>query len=165
MQEPKFCPQCGKPLAAVTIENREYQACSAEECDYVFWNNPVPVVAGIVEHNGLVILARNKLWPANMFGLITGFLEKGEAPEAAIRREIKEELNLDTQQTRLIGVYPFVEKNQVLIAYHAVTAGEIALGEELAEVKAISPGQLKPWRFGTGYAVADWLKSLGNDNK
>jgi hypothetical protein len=40
---------------------------------------------------------------------------------------------------------------------------KIALGEELAEVKEVSPRQLKPWRFGTGYAVSDWLKSLNYD--
>jgi NADH pyrophosphatase NudC (nudix superfamily) len=129
----------------------------------VYWNNPVPVVAGIVEHDGLIILARNKLWPEKMFGLITGYLEQGESPEASIRREIKEELNLDSLKTSLVGVYPFLEKNEVLIAYHALTSGEITMGEELAEIKAIPPHKLKPWRFGTGYAVSDWLKSINND--
>lgn len=159
MNKPNFCLQCGKPLVIVTVENREYLGCSSADCDYVYWNNPVPVVAGIVENDGLIILARNKLWPAKMFGLITGYLEQGESPDTAIRREIKEELNLESVETNLIGVYPFREKNQVLIAYHVLATGEISMGEELAEIKAVPPHKLKPWSFGTGYAVSDWLKS------
>ena len=58
-------------------------------CDYVFWNNPTPVVAAIIELNDTIILVRNKGWPEKMYGLITGFLEKGEPPEAGILRELE----------------------------------------------------------------------------
>ncbi len=36
-------------------------------------------------------------------------------------------------------------------------AGEIILGDELAEYKLIPPEKVKPWPFGTGPAVRDWL--------
>jgi len=35
--------------------------------------------------------------------------------------------------------------------------GEIVLGKELADLKIIPPDRLKPWPFGTGPAVKDWL--------
>ncbi len=41
---------------------------------------PIPVVAAIVELDGMVILARNRLWPEKMFGLVTGFLEGVRRP-------------------------------------------------------------------------------------
>jgi NADH pyrophosphatase NudC (nudix superfamily) len=127
-------------------------------CGYVFWDNPIPIVAAIVETEEKVILARNKEWPEKMFGLITGFLEKGEAPEAAVKREVKEELGLDSEVVELVGVYSFMERNQLIIAYHLSAAGEIKLGDELAEVKSIPIDKLKPWSFGTGHAVRDWLE-------
>jgi NAD+ diphosphatase len=56
--------------------------CTPPAAAYVHWDNPAPVVAAIVEMEGAVILARNRAWPESMFGLITGFLEKGETPDA-----------------------------------------------------------------------------------
>jgi hypothetical protein len=32
------------------------------------------------------------------------------------------------------------------------------LNEELADVRRVAPDRLRPWDFGTGLAVADWLK-------
>ena len=74
----KFCPECGSDLAEREIDGMARLACTSPECPYVFWDNPVPVVAAIVEHSGEVILVRNAGWPEKMFGLVSGFLEKGE---------------------------------------------------------------------------------------
>lgn len=162
MPRMKFCPYCGAPLAAKTIEDRERLVCSQDGCPYVFWENPTPVVAALVEHNGEIVMARNKAWPEGMFGLITGFLEKGETPEQAVVREVKEELGLDAAGLDFIGVYAFELQNQLIVAYHVVCApGNIVLGDELAELKIRPPEQVKPWGFGTGPAVRDWLERRG----
>ena len=153
-----FCLYCGKELITKQIEGRDYRACSGEGCDFVFWDNPLPVVAAIVEHEGKILLARNKMWPPKMYGLITGFLEKSESPESAVIREVKEELGLEGEPVSLVGLYPFHERNQLLIAYHVAAAGEIVMNEELADVISVAPEHLRPWPFGTGHAVKDWLK-------
>ncbi len=153
-----FCPICGQSLSLKKIEGREYRACAAENCNYVFWDNPVPVVAAIVEHQGNVLLARNRDWAQKIYGLITGFLEKGESPEKAVLREVKEELGLEAELVGMIGVYPFFERNQLILAYHVIAQGRITLGEELVEVLPVPPEKLRPWQFGTGLAVRDWLE-------
>ena len=158
MAEVNFCPICGRKISVKKIEGRDYLACSGENCNYVFWDNPLPVVAAIVEHQGNVLLARNRDWPQNIYGLITGFLEKNESPENAVLREVKEELGLEAELVDMIGVYPFFERNQLILAYHVVADGEITLGEELVEVIPIPPEKLRPWQFGTGLAVRDWLE-------
>jgi len=158
MSEFKYCPLCGKSLTKTTMDEKAVLCCASNNCGYVFWDNPVPVVAAIVEMDGKVILARNKEWPGKMFGLITGFLEKGEALETAVKREVKEELGLDSEIKELVGVYSFFERNQLIVAYHLSATGEIKLGDELAEVKSIPIDKLKPWPFGTGHAVRDWLE-------
>ena len=66
-------------------------------CGYVHWNNPLPVVAAIVEYEGKILLARNAAWPEGMFALITGFLENGETPEEGIAREVLEETSLQAE--------------------------------------------------------------------
>ncbi|MBZ4194087.1 MAG: NUDIX domain-containing protein [Candidatus Contendobacter sp.] len=155
----KFCLHCGSPLQTAEVAGQTRRQCSAADCAYVHWDNPIPVVAAIVEMDGAVILARNRAWPEQMFGLITGFLEKGETPEAAVLREVSEELGLDTPTAHFIGYYPFFEMNQLLLAFHVLAQGEIVLNEELAAIKRVPVERLKPWTIGTGPAVRDWLVS------
>lgn len=140
------------------VDGKPHLKCPAQTCGYVFWDNPIPVVAAIVELQGNVILVRNKDWPPKLYGLVTGFLEKDETPEEGVLREVREELGLVGQVASFIGFYVFSEKNQLILAFHVRAAGEIVLGEELAEVRLILPERLRPWSFGTGPAVRDWLE-------
>ena len=88
-------------------------------------------------------------------------MEAGETPQGGIEREIKEETNLTTTALELIGVYDFQRMNQIIIAYHAVCTGDVVLSPELVEYKLYAPGDVMCWPAGTGYALADWLKSRG----
>ena len=114
----KFCPLCGKELLEKEINGEKRLACSSTSCTFVHWDNPTPVVAAIVELDGKVIMIRNKGWPENMFGIVSGFLEKGETPDDAILREVKEELGLDGRIQSFIGYYSFFAMNQLLLTYH-----------------------------------------------
>jgi ADP-ribose pyrophosphatase YjhB (NUDIX family) len=154
-----FCPLCASPLARGRTDGRERDACTG--CSWVHWDNPTPVVAAVVEVEGRVLLARNRDWPEKMFALVTGFLERGESPAAAVLREVKEETDLDADAADLIGVYEFARMNQVIIAYHVQARGTVRLSEELAEYRLIEPARLRPWTQGTGQALADWMRARG----
>ncbi len=126
------------------------------------WDNPVPVVAAVVEHEGYIVLARNKLWTQRFFGLITGFLERNENPDAAVLREVEEELGLKARDPRFIGHYGFERMNQLIIAYHVIGEGTITLGDELAEYIRVAPAQARYWPAATGLALRDWLIAQGH---
>jgi NAD+ diphosphatase len=158
----RYCPKCATGLVTRRISGRDRQACPASGCGHVFWHNPTPVVAGLVELDGQVILVRNKGWPETWQGIVAGFLERGETPEAGVLREVHEELGLKGEIVAFIGAYTFEQLNQLILAYHVQTEGEIRLGEEVAEVKRIPPEQLQPWSVGTGPAVRDWLERRWN---
>ncbi len=162
----RFCPQCATELAAVEqMEDggpKVRLRCTA--CSFTHWNNPTPVLAAVVEcsdRDGRVLLARNAAWTRRVFALITGFMEAGESPQEGIAREVGEETSLTVDTTSLIGAYDFKRMNQVIIAYHVVAHGEIKLSPELAEYKLMRPEEILCWPAGTGYAVADWLRSRG----
>ena len=55
--------------------------------------------------------------------------------------------------------YPFQRKHEVIMAFHVAAVGRISLNEELAEYRLIEPDRLRAWEFGTGLAVADWLRA------
>ncbi|MBE2264428.1 MAG: NUDIX domain-containing protein [Burkholderiaceae bacterium] len=161
----RFCPSCATELALISQleDGGEKARLRCPACNFTHWNNPVPVLAAVIEYEGQVLLARNAAWPGRMFALITGFMEAGETPEAGIAREIAEETSLSTHALSLIGVYDFQRMNQLIIAYHAVASGEIRLSPELAEYRLFAPEKVKCWPAGTGYAMADWLRSRGHE--
>lgn len=88
---------------------------------------------------------------------MTGFLERDETPVEAVPRVVQEEVSLMASRVTLIGVYPFQRKYEVIMAYHVVAEGEIALNEELAKYRLVAPEKLRLWDDGTGLAVRDWL--------
>lgn len=158
MEAFKYCPRCATPLVERAHGGKARPTCPQD--GFVHWGNPLPVVGAIVEHRGNVILARGRGWPEKMFGIITGFLEAGEEPEAAVLREVKEELSLDAEVVSLIGVYAFEMRNEFIACWHvrARDDQEVVLSDELEAWKPIAPEKLRPWEFGTGLAVRDWLE-------
>lgn len=165
MTEFRYCPQCATELALIvaTEDSGPTERLRCPACDFTHWNNPVPVLAAIVEYRGQVLLARNAAWPAKMFALITGFMEAGESPQDGVAREVKEETNLDVQSVNLVGAYEFLRMNQVIIAYHVVADGEVRLSPELVDWRLYDLADLKCWPAGTGYALADWLRTRGHE--
>ena len=161
----QFCPSCATPLQFIVQAedggDKERLRCPA--CGWTHWNNPTPVLAAIVEYRGQVLLARNAAWPGKMFALITGFMEAGESPQEGIAREVKEETNLDVTQVNLVGAYEFLRMNQVIIAYHVVAHGDVRLSPELVYYRLVNLPDLRCWPAGTGYALADWLRTRGHE--
>ncbi len=158
-----YCPQCGQTLQTVHTGGMPRTACVATGCGFVHWDNPVPVVAAIVEHEGKVLLARNIAWPKDWYALITGFLERGEDPVTGVMREVKEELDLEPQCANFVGIYEFRRMNQLIIAYHVPATGTVKLNEELNDYKYESFEAARYWEAGTGYALRDWLRGKGFD--
>lgn len=163
----RYCSQCGTALAWITLVEdggpKERLRCPA--CGHTHWNNPVPVLAAVLEcvdRGGQVLLARNAAWPGRFFGLITGFMEAGETPHEGICREVREETGLrPVAPPTLIGVWDFQKMNQLIVAYHVPVQGDIQLSAELAEYKLFAPSQVRCWPQGTGQALAAWLQSRG----
>ncbi len=166
VEEFAYCPRCARPLAARPVADESgasitRRVCTDDACGFVHWGSPTPAVGALVEHEGEIILARNRLWPEGWFALVTGYLEAREDPVRAVEREVREELGLEVFETHLIGNYIFERKNEVMLCYHALARGRIVLGAELCEYRRYKPAELKPWPRATGLAVADWMRERG----
>lgn len=159
----RYCPKCKSKLRKKCVDDEQRLACGSDTCSFVFWNNPVPVVAALVRYKDKYILARNARWPEGIFSVITGYLEAKEVPEQAVLREVEEELGLQGEIQQYIGHYMFAEKNQLLLCFEIVATGELQFNEELAEVRLLSPEKLLHYDFGPLYItraiIADWAKS------
>lgn len=158
----KYCPLCASPLVSRMLDEFQRLACSAPHCQFVHWDNPVSVVAALVQYDDQVILARNAQWRDPIFSLITGYLERNETPEQAVLRELHEELGLQGKIQKFIGHYSVFKKNQLILAYGIQAYGKLKLGKEIAEVRLLKNIELKCYDFGdlhiTAQIVSDFLK-------
>jgi NADH pyrophosphatase NudC (nudix superfamily) len=163
MQEYRFCPRCRTELVTATRGDRPRRVCPAADCGFVFWDNPAPVAAAIVERDDGIVLVRSRGAPPTWFGLVAGFIEPGETPIEAALREVREETGLEAVDPVFVGVHPFEVRNQLLFTYHMrAPEAEIRLCEvELDAYRIVPVAELVPWNRGTGLALADWLASRG----
>jgi len=155
-----FCPTCTGDLA---VNTDGYTACKNEECNFVHYENPTPVVAAVIEYKDEnILLAHNVAWPPKWYALVTGFLEKHEHPEEAVLREVKEEVGLDAELRGFLGHYTFKRMNQIIMAYHVYADGEIKLEDpDIDDVKIVPFEKVRTWKSGTGEALKKFLESKG----
>jgi NADH pyrophosphatase NudC (nudix superfamily) len=159
----RYCPVCASQLSREPRDGRQLQCCPAPGCGHVFWNNPVPVVTAIVEHEGELLLARNAQWPEDVFTVIAGFLEPEEEPADAVLREVKEELDLDGEVVEFLGMHSFAVMNQLILTYHVRASGPVTLNEELAEYIRVPFSEGFYWPVSTGLVLRDFLRARGHE--
>lgn len=80
--------------------------CTA--CGFQFFiNSSAAVVALIKDDDNRILLTRRAKEPAKgLWDLPGGFVDPGETVENAVKREIKEELNLDVAESVYLGSTP-----------------------------------------------------------
>ena len=135
-RDANFCPSCGAAFIQKRLDDVERPYC--ESCQqFYFPGNHVAVVAFLEWNDKLLLTQRNQDPGLGMWALPGGFVDPGEAPEPAVRREIREETGLDIKITGLQAVYPKggIGLADLVIVYRAaVTAGEARAGHEASAV-------------------------------
>ncbi|MFQ5899401.1 MAG: NUDIX domain-containing protein [Candidatus Methylomirabilia bacterium] len=95
---------CGSRLSAIREEGRRRLRC--RRCGWTFYGNPVPAAVALVVKGRKILLGRRAAAPfAGTWDLPGGFLERGETPEVALRRELKEELGVGIRSARFLGFF------------------------------------------------------------
>ena len=95
--------------------------------------------AGIITNEkGEVLLLDHYLRPDSGWGVPGGFMEKGEQPEAAFRREIREETGLEVRDVEIHRVRTLGRHIEVI--YTAQATGEAqAISREIRESRWFAP--------------------------
>jgi len=163
-EDPQFCPACGQPVEARTLEEDHRPRLVCPD-GHVTWRNPRVVVGTLPLEGGRVYLGRRDIEPARgRWGNPSGFLEVGESAQEGARRETEEETELRVEIGRLVGVYSRPHAGIVTIVYEAsVVGGKPGPAAETSEVRAFGPDDI-PWdelAFTTAEsALRDWVASL-----
>jgi 8-oxo-dGTP diphosphatase len=77
------------------------------QCEICAFQNPKLTVTAVILKDKNLLLAKRSAAPfKSRWDLIGGYLSENETPEAALRREIKEELGVGCSSLRLIDFFP-----------------------------------------------------------
>jgi nucleoside triphosphatase len=108
---------------------------------------PEPIAgAFILNSKGKLFLIKSHKWQ-NLYCVPGGHVEVGETIEQALKREVKEETQLDVYDPEFLGVYDFIpdgtywkQKHMIFLNYRLKTKGrKVVLNEEAQEYIWITP--------------------------
>jgi NAD+ diphosphatase len=161
----RFCPNCGSPTTVADAGHR--RRCAA--CGTGHFPRTDPAVIMLVTAGDHCVLGRRPGAPAGRWSTMAGFVEAGESLEAAVAREVWEEVGVAVTATRYRGSQPWPFPASLMVAFEAdADFGPLTGNEEHLEVRWFERGELRramangevtppgPISAG-GYLIRSWL--------
>jgi ADP-ribose pyrophosphatase YjhB (NUDIX family) len=143
----RFCPRCSEEV--VLGEGR----AQCRWCGFVAYANSAPTANALVtDEHGRVLLARRAVEPdKGLWDIPGGFLEEGEHPLDAIRRELREETGLEVEPEAFFcatidryGDRPGAATTLNLTWTARVVAGMPEPADDVDELRWFAPDELPP---------------------
>ena len=137
----RFCAQCGSPTRVASAGWK--QRCP--ECRASHFPRTDPVVIMLAIHGDRALLGRNRRRAGARFSCLAGFVEPGETPEEAVRREIREEAGVRCGRVRYLAAQPWPFPSSLMIGFlaEALTEEITVDAEELAEARWFSRDEIR----------------------
>ena len=134
------CPRCGERTER--LEGEWGKRCP--RCRYEHYPHLHPAAIVLVKDGDRCLLARKAGWAPGRYALVAGFVDNGESLEAAVAREVKEEVGLDVTDIRYVGSQNWPFPSQLMVGFVARYAGgEIRIDpEELEDARWFPSGAL-----------------------
>jgi ADP-ribose pyrophosphatase YjhB (NUDIX family) len=83
--------------------------------------------AVIVDAQDRVLLLQHRFRPGSGWGIPGGFVQAGEQPEAALRRELREEIGVEIEQVELAFARALARYQQIELIFRGTVRGELQL--------------------------------------
>lgn len=142
-----FCPRCG---AATRPEHGGWtRRCERDGTEHYPRTDPAVIMA-VVDDDERLLLGRGAHWPEGRFSVLAGFVEPGESFEAAVAREVAEEVGIEVTDVTYLGNQPWPFPSSDMIGFRAR-----ALGTDLT----LDPVEMAEARWVTRANYADALRS------
>lgn len=96
---------------------------SCPSCGAPHFPRTDPVVIMLITSGDSVLIGRSPGWPEGMYSLLAGFVEPGETPEAAVRREVFEEAGVRVGRVSYLGSQPWSFPNSLMMGFWGEALG------------------------------------------
>jgi 8-oxo-dGTP diphosphatase len=157
-----FCRECGTALEDRLAFGKTRKVCP--NCGYTHFDDPKVAVGVVVELDGGILLGKRNHDPKmGRWSFPSGFVDAGEIPEDAARREVEEETGIEVTLDRILGIYSQQGERVIFIAYAGrAVGGKLEAGDECTEVATFAPGDLPELAFpNDGAILAAWRSGRG----
>ena len=146
-QSHRFCSRCGGRSAMT--QSGWQRNCN--DCNASHFPRTDPVVIMLITHGDDILLGRSPNFPEKMYSLLAGFLEPGETIEAAVRREVLEETNVEVGPVTYLASQPWAFPNSLMIGCHGhATSKQIIIDpHEIEDALWISKSEMMDVFAGT----------------
>jgi NAD+ diphosphatase len=108
------CPRCGTPTAPA--QGGWLRVCPADRSEHYPRTDPAVIMA-VVDPDDRLLLGRGPQWPEGRFSVLAGFVEPGESFEAAVAREVAEEVGIAVTDVRYLGNQPWPFPSSVMVGF------------------------------------------------
>jgi NAD+ diphosphatase len=127
------CPRCG----AVTEVSQSgwSRTCPVDGSEHFPRTDPA-VIMLVRDDQDRCLLARSPLWPPGRLSVLAGFVEAGESAEAAVIREVGEEVGIAVANVRYVASQPHPFPASLMLGFTADAIGDTTLvpdDDEIAE--------------------------------
>jgi len=136
------CPSCGartEPDQAGWIRR-----CTRDGTEHYPRTDPAVIMA-VTDASDRLLLARSPHWPEGRLSVVAGFVEPGESLEAAVAREVFEEVGVVVEEVRYLGNQPWPFPSSLMVGFtgRAVDTTLRLDQEEIAEAMWVSREDLR----------------------
>ena len=94
------------------------------------------VIVLVHDGAGSMVLARQPIWPPGRVSVLAGFVEAGESLEAAVVREIHEEVGLRVREVEYLGSQPWPFPRSLMVGFAARADRDDELRPRVGEIES-----------------------------
>jgi NAD+ diphosphatase len=128
------CPRCGSPTTAQ--QGGWVRRCTNDGTEHYPRTDPA-VIMSVVDADDRLLLARGPQWGEARYSVLAGFVEPGESLEAAVAREVHEEVGVVVEDVRYLGNQPWPFPCSLMVGFTATAKDTTFRLDEEEIVEAI----------------------------